>query len=74
MKIQLFKNGEPFNTIAASEEFADAYCKANGLTYAIITEPIPESVEVEPSADEDRDAMIIDLEYRVTLLELGVNE
>ena len=32
-------------------------------------EPAPASV---PTADEDRDAMLIDLEYRLTLLELEV--
>ncbi len=26
----------------------------------------------EPTPDEDRDAMLIDLEYRLTLIELGV--
>lgn len=29
--------------------------------------------EPQPTAEEDRDAMLIDLEYRMTLLELGVN-
>lgn len=27
----------------------------------------------EPTPEEDRDAMLVDLEYRMTLLELGVN-
>lgn len=27
-----------------------------------------------PPADEDRDAMLVDLEYRLTLLELGVTD
>ena len=29
--------------------------------------------EPQPTAEEDRDAMLIDLEYRMTLMELGVN-
>ena len=29
--------------------------------------------EPQPTAEEDRDAMLVDLEYRLTLLELGVN-
>jgi hypothetical protein len=33
--------------------------------------PVPEP---QPSAEEDRDAMLVGLEYRMTLLELGVNE
>lgn len=32
----------------------------------------PEPVEPEPSAQDDTDAMVVDLEYRLTLLELGV--
>lgn len=34
--------------------------------------PAPEPVPQEPTPDEDRDTMLVDLEYRVTLLELGV--
>lgn len=31
------------------------------------------TTEPQPTAEEDRDAMLVDLEYRMTLLELGVN-
>lgn len=38
-------------------------------------EPMPEEPVVhEPTAQEDTDAMLIDHEYRLTLLELGVTE
>lgn len=32
----------------------------------------PEPVEAEPTPQEDTDAMLVDHEYRITLLELGV--
>ena len=32
----------------------------------------PEPVEPEPTPQEDTDAMLVDHEYRITLLELGV--
>ena len=37
------------------------------------TEPEPEP-EPEPTAQADTDAMLVDHEYRLTLLELGVTE
>lgn len=33
---------------------------------------LPEPVEPEPTPREDTDAMLVDHEYRITLLELGV--
>ena len=38
---------------------------------AFIYDPIP-IPEPEPSEDDDTTAMLIDLEYRVTLIELGI--
>lgn len=35
---------------------------------------LPETGSEEPSARDDTDAMLVDHEYRITLLELGVNE
>ena len=40
-------------------------------TPGVIPEPTPEP---EPPAQDDIDAMLVDHEYRLTLLELGVNE
>lgn len=36
--------------------------------------PEPEEISKEPTAQDDIDAMLVDHEYRLTLLELGVNE
>ena len=37
--------------------------------------PVPETTtETEPTAQDDTDAMLVDHEYRITLLELGMNE
>lgn len=36
--------------------------------------PVPESVASQPTAQDDTDAMLVDHEYRMTLLELGVTE
>ena len=35
---------------------------------------LPDPVEPEPSAQDDLDAMMVDHEYRLTLLELGLTE
>lgn len=44
------------------------------LTNAPIPAPVEpvEPVEPEPTAQDDTDAMLVDHEYRITLLELGV--
>lgn len=40
-----------------------------------IYNPLPKpEVVVEPTAQDDTDAMLIDHEYRLTLLELGITE
>ena len=36
--------------------------------------PEPPTIEPEPTAQDDIDAMLVDHEYRLTLLELGVAE
>ena len=36
--------------------------------------PVPEPVPAQPTAQDDTDAMLIDHEYRLTLLELGLAE
>jgi hypothetical protein len=45
--------------------------KLNGITPGAIPEPEP-APEPEPTAQEDNDAMLVDHEYRLTLVELGV--
>lgn len=36
------------------------------------TVPTPEPIIPEPNPDDDRDELLVDLEYRVTMLELGL--
>ena len=43
------------------------------MTEGIVPEVVVER-EPEKSAQDDTDAMLVDLEYRVTLLELGISE
>lgn len=63
-----------------NEEFA-AQCREapdeveQGWVYAEETgqfSPPPPPADPEPTPDEDRDELIVDLDYRVTILELGV--
>lgn len=63
-------DGELVNTIFASKDFVEKYCETYGFTYEAV-EPDPEP-EPQPTAQEDNDAMLVDHEYRLTLLELGV--
>ena len=45
--------------------------KLTGITPGAIPEPEP-APEPEPTTQEDTDAMLVDHEYRLTLVELGV--
>lgn len=45
--------------------------KIIGVARGVIPEPEPEPAP-EPTPQEDADAMLVDHEYRLTLLELGV--
>lgn len=40
----------------------------------LTNEPEPKPIAVEPSFEDDTSAMLIDHEYRLTLLELGISE
>ena len=75
MRYKILKDGEVINTIVSDEEFCSAYCEENGYTYELEPEQESESeLEPEPTAQDDTDAMLVDHEYRLTLLELGVME
>lgn len=50
---------------------ANAEARAAWLASLPVTEP---AAEPAPAEEEDRDAMLVDHEYRLTLLELGVAE
>lgn len=65
-------NGNLVNTIYGSEAFVIRYCEKCGYTYEeIAKEPLPEP---GPTAQDDANSLLVDHEYRITLLELGVNE
>ena len=69
---KIFKDGEEINRINADETFTANYCKNKGYTYEVEEpEPMPEP---EPTPEEDTAAMLIDHEFRLTLLELGITE
>ena len=61
------EDAEPINHVTkhawADEDYEDV------LMYVQATEP-----ESAPTAQEDTDAMMVDHEYRLTLLELGLTE
>lgn len=48
----------------------------DGVVVSMTERVVPEkpTVKVEPTAQDDTDAMLIDHEYRLTLLELGISE
>lgn len=53
------------------EEYQEAVARMEALPVHI---PEPEELEDPDNPDDDRDEMLVDLVYRLTLLELGVNE
>ena len=73
MVYRILKDGKEVNTIVSDLFFVSAYCEKNGYAYEEIPE-LEDDVEIEPSAQDDTDAMLIDHEYRLTLLELGLTE
>ncbi len=73
-KYKIFQNGDFINAIVASEEFIEAYCEENGYTYELVEEPEPAPTPPEPTEEDDVNGMLVDHEYRLTLLELGITE
>ena len=59
----------PFGDITVKE--IDEVMTVTSWTAGKIPEPTPEP-SAEPTAQDDMDAMLVDHEYRLTLLELGV--
>lgn len=73
MTYLIYKNGVFINRIASSESFCKKYCAENGYTYELEPElNPPQEVLVEPSEQDDMAALLVDHEYRMTLLELGL--
>ena len=61
----------PFGEVTAEE--IEGVMTVTSWTPGTIPEPEPEP-EPEPTAQDDNDAMLVDHEYRLTLLELGLVE
>lgn len=72
MNFKIFDGENLINTIEASEAFCTAYCKKNGYTFEEV--PNTSIIETELTEADDTAAMLVDHEYRLTLLELGLTE
>lgn len=72
MDYRVFNGNNLVNTVTANEQFIKQYCEKHGYTYEAI-ERVSDA-ETEPTAQDDTDAILIDHEYRLTLLELGLTE
>lgn len=68
---RIFDNGEQVNRIVAGAAFVTSFCDEQGYTWEL--EPEAEA-EPEYSEADDTAAMLVDHEYRLTLLELGLTE
>ena len=62
----------PKMIIATEENEEIAKAEAYNGEYEIFDDGIEEIIE--PTPQDDTDAMLVDLEYRLTLLELGITE
>ena len=77
MRFKIYENGKLINTIVSNEAFCKKYCADNGYVYAIdeAANETPQREETPVLTREDEiDAILIDQEYRLTKLELGVSE
>lgn len=71
MDYEIYSNNVLINIIHATEEFVRQYCAENGYEY-VLRQNIESDSDL--TTQDDTDAMLIDHEYRITLLELGVSE
>lgn len=68
------KDGAEVNRIVADEAFCLEHYNSGGYSFEEEQpETVPEPAGQGPSAAEDTAAMLIDHEYRLTLLELGLS-
>lgn len=75
MEYIIFKDGAEVNRIVADEAFCRRYYSKGGYSFQeVLPEPEPEPVDPEPTEAEDTAAMLVDHEYRLTLMELGLLE
>lgn len=70
---KIYKDGEEINRIVADEAFVVPYCEENGYTYELDVPPEPIGPpEPAPTEQETTDAMLVDHELRITMLEMGL--
>ena len=83
MRFDIYKDGLKINTIVSDEEFCKNYCQTHQYVYAVVEdtrwEPIDEDIpeldsREETSREDEIDFMLVDHEYRLVLVELGVSE
>lgn len=78
MTYKLLKDGKVINTIVGTETFVSAYCKEMGYTYEEVPGELKHETEIEiksePTEEDDIAAILVDHEYRLILLELGLME
>lgn len=72
MIYKIYKDGELVNRIVADEDFCQEHYSVDGYSYE--AEPELPVEEDEPTEADDTAAMLVDHEYRLTLLELGLSE
>ncbi len=71
----IFYENNGFVTLALDGDVVTAMAaNAEARAAWLASLPAAETAEPAPTEEEDRDAMLIDHEYRLTLLELGVTE
>lgn len=72
-KYNIYSNGEWVNSIVAEADYIDEYCEEDGYTYELIPEPEPQ-LQPEPMTQDEIETMLLDQEYRLLLLEYGLEE
>lgn len=76
MTYKIFEGEKEVNRIVSDKTFVEKYCMDNGYTYQLEMRPEPEiePEKTQPGPVEVLETLVVDHEYRLTLLELGVTE
>lgn len=69
---KIFEGDDEINRIVANKDFVAPYCEENGYTYELEVPPPPPEPEPVLTEQEATDAMLVDHEYRITMLEMGL--
>lgn len=75
MDFVIYKDGREVNRIVADEAFCERHYSKDGYSYK--AEPpmlAADPAEPAPTEQEDMASMLVDHEYRLTLMELGLLE